>query len=231
MPKRGSGAAPVFAGGTAASFSGNGKSPGAPSSALARGLAVYGVVPICNPFCQALPHHPHKENPPENSSGQGSGTNLKKYISPIALISLLVLTVLIPCRGGAAAGDGQPAYGDTIVYGMLGEPSNLLPYLSSDTSSSEVAGQFYVAPLKYDKDLNVVKWAAETFDILDDGLKLRFTLKKGIRWQDGTELTADDAEFTYLTMINPETPTAYAGDFKVITAFRKLDRYSFEVEY
>ena len=177
-----------------------------------------------------MPHHPRKGNPPENSAGQGSGKNLKKYISITTLIPLLVLAALIPCRG-AAAGDGQPAYGDTIVYGMLGEPSNLLPYLSSDTSSGEVAGQFYVAPLKYDKDLNVVKWAAETFDILDNGLKLRFTLKKGIRWQDGTELTADDAEFTYLTMINPETPTAYAGDFKVITAFRKLDRYSFEVEY
>lgn len=156
---------------------------------------------------------------------------MKKYITAIALIPLLVFAVLVPCRGDAAAGDGQPAYGDTIVYGMLGEPSNLLPYLSSDTSSSEVAGQFYAAPLKYDKDLNVVKWAAEAFDILDDGLRLRFTLKKGIRWQDGTELTADDAEFTYLTMINPETPTAYAGDFMVIKNFRKLDRYSFEVEY
>ena len=102
---------------------------------------------------------------------------MKKYISLIALISLLVLAVLIPCRNSAAAGDEQPAYGDTIVYGMLGEPSNLLPNLYSDTSSGEVAGQFYVAPLKYDKDLNVVKWAAENFDILDGGLKLRFTLK------------------------------------------------------
>lgn len=136
-----------------------------------------------------------------------------------------------PLSTAAAARADEPVYGDTLVYGMLGEPSNLLPYLSSDVPSGEVAGQFYVAPLKYDKDYNVVQWAAERFDILDDGLRLRFTLKKGIRWQDGVELTADDAEFTYKVMTNPETPTAYAGDFNIIKAFRKLDRYSFEVEY
>ncbi|MDR2488428.1 MAG: peptide-binding protein [Desulfovibrio sp.] len=134
-------------------------------------------------------------------------------------------------EGNADAGNGQPESGDILVYGMLGEPSNLLPYLSSDSASSEVAGQFYVAPLKYDKDFNVVKWAAEDYSVLDGGLRLRFTLRKGVHWQDGVELTADDAEFTYRTMVDPNTPTAYAGDFKAIKVFRRLDRYSFEVEY
>ncbi len=114
---------------------------------------------------------------------------------------------------------------------MLGEPSNLIPHFASDASSSTIAAHFYVAPLKYDKDLRVIPWAAERFDMLNEGRLLRFTLRKGILWEDGVELTADDAEFTYTTMIDPETPTAYAGDFKAIKEFRKLDRYSFEVWY
>jgi peptide/nickel transport system substrate-binding protein len=124
-----------------------------------------------------------------------------------------------------------PVYGDAMISGMIGEPSNLIPYLSSDTSSSEVSGHFYVAPLKYDRDLRVIPWAAERFEILDEGRRLRFTLKKGILWQDGTELTAADAAFTYALMIDPKTPTAYAGDFKIIKEFKQLDRYSFEVSY
>ena len=143
----------------------------------------------------------------------------------------LFFTFVFAVPGAGAAENSQPEHGDTLIYGMLGEPSNLLPYLASDTSSSEVAGQLYTAPLKYDKDLQVVKLAAEEFDILDEGLRLRFTLKKGILWQDGKELTADDVEFTYKVMTDPKTPTSYAGDFKAITAFRKLGRYSFEVEY
>lgn len=140
-----------------------------------------------------------------------------------------VLFLFLPL---AFAGEkGLPVHGDTLVYGMLGEPSNLIPHLSSDTSSSGVAGNFYIAPLKYDKDLNVIPWAAERFEILNDGLLLRFSLKKGLLWQDGTELSADDVEFTYKVMTDPKTPTAYGSDFKIIKAFRKLDRYSFEVEY
>jgi peptide/nickel transport system substrate-binding protein len=147
------------------------------------------------------------------------------------LFGLVGLAALLGLAGRATAGEERPEYGDILVYGMLGEPSNLLPYLSSDTASGEVAGQFYVAPLKYDKDLQVTAWAAEDYAVLDGGLRLRFTLKKGILWQDGVELTADDAEFTYKVMIDPETPTSYSGDFKAIRSFRRLDRYSFEVEY
>ena len=124
-----------------------------------------------------------------------------------------------------------PVHGDTMITGMLGEPSNLLPPLSSDASSHEVAGQFFIAPLKYDKNINVIPWAAEQFEILEDGLLLRFELRKGILWEDGVELTADDVEFTYNLMIDPNTPTAYAGDFKAVKEFRKTGRYSFEVRY
>lgn len=138
--------------------------------------------------------------------------------------------ILLPSEF-ASAEASAPVRGDAMVIGMLGEPSNLVPYLSSDSASSEVAGQFFVAPLRYDKDLAVTPWAAEHFSILDEGRLLRFVLKKGILWQDGVELTADDVAFTYALMTDPKTPTAYAGDFNAIKAFRKTGRYSFEVEY
>ncbi|MCL1939170.1 MAG: peptide-binding protein [Desulfovibrionaceae bacterium] len=152
------------------------------------------------------------------------------------LFLTLALFFSLACTGGPVhAGDParteEPSYGDTMITGSLGEASNLIPYLSSDSASSEIAGHFYVAPLKYDKDLNVVPWAAEHFEILDEGRLLRFTLRKGILWQDGVELSTDDVEFTYRKMIDPETPTAYGGDFRAIKEFRKLDRYRFEVLY
>ena len=125
----------------------------------------------------------------------------------------------------------QAVYGDILVSALLGEPSNLIPYFSSDQSSHEVGSLFYVSPLRYDKNLEIEPWAAESFEVLNDGLLLRFILRKGIYWEDGVELTADDVEFTYNLMIHPDTPTAYAGDFKAVQKFVKLDRYSFEVHY
>jgi peptide/nickel transport system substrate-binding protein len=118
-----------------------------------------------------------------------------------------------------------------MLIGMVGEAGNLIPYLSSDTASSAVAGNFYVAPLKYDRNIQVIPWAAERFEVLDGGRLLRCTLRPGIFWQDGVELTADDAVFTWRMMIDPATPTAYAGDFKAIEEVRKTGRYSFDVRY
>ena len=154
----------------------------------------------------------------------------------VALLLLLawpfVWAVGAAHAGESAYGDSaKPAYGDSMITGAIGEASNLIPYLSSDSASSEISGHLYVAPLKYDKNLNVVPWAAEHFEILDEGRLLRFTLRQGILWEDGTELTTDDVEFTYRMMIDPETPTAYGSDFRAIKEFRKLDRYSFEVVY
>ena len=143
---------------------------------------------------------------------------------------LLISGFMLFCPPAARA-QAEPVHGDALVVGSLGEASNLIPYLSSDTASSEVSGHFYIAPLKYDKDLNVIPWAAESFEILDDGRLLRFTLRRGILWEDGVELSVDDVEFTYRKMIDPETPTAYGGDFRVIKEFRRIDRYSFEVLY
>lgn len=124
-----------------------------------------------------------------------------------------------------------PVYGDQIILGLSGEPSNLIPFITSDAPSHEVASLLFVAPLKYDKDLKIVPWAAESFEVLEDGKLLSFVLRKGIKWEDGKELTADDVEFTYQVMVDPQTPTAYAEDFLAVSEFKKTGPYSFEVRY
>lgn len=126
---------------------------------------------------------------------------------------------------------GQPVPGGRIVMAVIGEPSNLIPPLSSDSASHEVADLLYVSPLRYDKDIKLECFAAERYEVLEDGKLLKFWLRPGIRWTDGVELTAEDVEFTYKLMIDPKTPTAYAEDYKAIERFTVTGKYSFEVRY
>ncbi len=126
---------------------------------------------------------------------------------------------------------GVPEYGGRFVEAALGAFTNLIPQLSADTGSAEVVSKIYVSPLKYDKDINLVPYAAKSFEVLDGGKHLKFVLRKDIRWFDGEPLTAEDVEFTYRTMIDPKTPTAYSEDWKAISEFRLTGPYSFEVFY
>lgn len=133
--------------------------------------------------------------------------------------------------GAAVSLAGPPASGGSIFFGTIGEASNLIPYLTSDSASHEVAELIYTAPLRYNKDLQPEPWAAESWSMEDGGKRMRFTLRKGILWEDGQELTAEDVAFTCKLAADPATGSPYAEDFLRIKELRVIDRYTFEVRY
>jgi peptide/nickel transport system substrate-binding protein len=168
-------------------------------------------------------------------------------VFPIFLLVILVLSGLAGCSGpeektattgrnataaapATPAAPERPERGDRLVTGTIGEPSNLIPMLATDSPSHEVGGLLYVSCLKYDKNLKLVPYAAD-YEVLDGGKLLRFTLKPGIRWWDGKDLTAEDVEFTYKLMVDPKTPTAYAENYKHVKEFRVTGTHTFEVRY
>lgn len=126
---------------------------------------------------------------------------------------------------------GTPDYGGRLVLASIGEPSNLIPILASDSASHEVADFIYTSLLKYDKEYNIVPLAAKKFEILEGGKLFRFELREDIYWQDGVQLTADDVYFTYALTIDPNTPTPYAADCLLVREFKQTGKFSFEVRY
>ncbi|NOX21160.1 MAG: peptide-binding protein [Nitrospirae bacterium] len=125
----------------------------------------------------------------------------------------------------------QPAYGDALIVGSIGEPSILIPMLAGDSASHEVAGLIFNGLVKYDTDLSLIGDLAESWDISDDGLTITFHLRKGVKWTDGVEFTANDVMFGYKTIIDPKTPTAYKEDFLQVKKAEVLDKYTFRVTY
>ncbi|GLI36757.1 peptide-binding protein [Geobacter hydrogenophilus] len=150
---------------------------------------------------------------------------------------LAALVTLVSCSGGAPPaelprrGAGSPAYGDALVVGTIGEPSNLIPLLASDSASHDVAGNVFNGLVKYDKNLELVGDLAESWQVSPDGLTITFRLRKGVKWHDGTEFTSRDVLYTYRVTIDPKTPTAYAEDFKQVKSAEAPDRYTFRVTY
>lgn len=127
--------------------------------------------------------------------------------------------------------DAPPSYGDIIVEGSIGEPSNLIPILASDSASHQIAGLVYNGLVKYDKNLKLVGDLAESWQVSKDGLVITFRLRKGVRWHDGAPFTAHDCLFTYHLTIDPQTPTPYAGDFLRVKKAKVIDDYTFQVTY
>jgi peptide/nickel transport system substrate-binding protein len=125
----------------------------------------------------------------------------------------------------------QPSPGDLLIQGSIGDASNLIPMLASDSSSHDIAGLIFNGLVKYDKDLNLVGDLAESWEVSKDGLNITFKLRRGVKWQDGKEFTADDVMFGFNTIINPNTRTAYSGDYKEVKEAEVFNRYTFRVTY
>ncbi|MGA7829054.1 MAG: ABC transporter substrate-binding protein, partial [Geobacteraceae bacterium] len=130
-----------------------------------------------------------------------------------------------------SGGTDKPAYGDSLVDGTIGEPSNLIPVLATDSASFDIAGLVYNGLLKYDKNLQLVGDLAKSWDVSKNGLVITFHLRHGVKWQDGVEFTARDVLYTYRVTIDPKTPTAYAENFKQVKKAEVVDPYTFRVTY
>jgi peptide/nickel transport system substrate-binding protein len=126
---------------------------------------------------------------------------------------------------------GPSAFGDTIILGSIGDASSMIPNITGDSASHEIGGFIYNGLVKYDKDFNIVGDLAESWEIPKDELSITFHLRKGVKWHDGKEFTAHDVLFTYHFMIDPKTPTPYAGDFLLVKKAEILDRYTFRISY
>jgi peptide/nickel transport system substrate-binding protein len=158
----------------------------------------------------------------------------------LSLFALLMLIVSVPgCKGGnEVAGQepltkitGPPAYGDALIEGSIGEPTILIPMLAGDASSHEIAGLMFNGLVKYDTDLSIIGDLAESWDISEDGLVITFHLRKGVKWTDGAEFTADDVKFGFDTITDKKTPTAYSEDFLQVKKAEVPDKYTFRVTY
>jgi peptide/nickel transport system substrate-binding protein len=126
---------------------------------------------------------------------------------------------------------GPPAYGDLLIQGSIGDASNLIPMMASDSSSHGIAGLIFNGLVKYDKNLNLVGDLAESWEVSADGLTITFRLRRGVKWQDGRDFTAEDVMFGFQTIISPNTRTAYSGDYREVKEARVIDSHTFQVTY
>lgn len=105
-----------------------------------------------------------------------------------------------------------PEYGGEYVEGLVSQPRYINPILSqtseADASISELV---YDGLFSYDTEGRLVKHLAEDFTVSEDGKLYTVTLKQGVKWHDGEELSADDVLFTIRAIQDPAYKSPLRG--------------------
>lgn len=145
------------------------------------------------------------------------------------LLSILALTLTILLSG--CSREPEIKHPNTITVGSLADAKRLIPFLASDGASGEISGHIFNGLTKYDKNINVIGDLAESWEVSPDGLRIIFHLRKGVKWHDGAEFTAEDVLFTYQMVTNPSLPTPYSSNYGPVDNVEIADKYTVKVTY
>jgi glutathione transport system substrate-binding protein len=97
------------------------------------------------------------------------------------------------------------------------------PYDANDTLSQAVAKSFYQGLYGFDKSLKLGPVLADSYSASKDGLSYTFKLKKGIKFQDGTDFNAEAVKFNFDRVTNPDNKLKRYTLYKNIAKTEALD--------
>ena len=131
----------------------------------------------------------------------------------LALLLALVMSMsLIACGGSdkedASSGDDAAATEtlDTLVVYSSGAFQGAWdPTKNSILSNKHLEYQVYDCLLNYDAEANLTPNIATSWEYLEDGYTLRIYLNQGVKFHDGSELTAQDVIDTMVYMTRPDS--------------------------
>ena len=105
---------------------------------------------------------------------------------------------------------------DVLKINLASEPAKVDPALNSSVDGACLAVNMFEGLYTYDKDGNLQPALAENTEISEDGMTYTFTLRDGLKWSDGTDLTAKDFEYAWKREAAPETAADYGYMFDAI---------------
>ncbi|MEP7200358.1 MAG: ABC transporter substrate-binding protein, partial [Chloroflexota bacterium] len=142
-------------------------------------------------------------------------------------------TVEVPAERGTT--DASPIEGGTLIAGALTDAKTLNSILAADATSRDVTFLLGNRLINVKPDLMPEGDLADSWSVSADGLKITFTLKRGVKFHDGHDLTAEDVKFTYDSILNPLKASPFhpllADYWAAPNAIKVIDAYTVEFNY
>ena len=139
---------------------------------------------------------------------------MKKKALVLALALAMVVSLLAACGGSnpAPAGSGSSApSGEKELKVQVGpNPETLDPALNSAVDGANTILHAFEGLLVVDQNGELAPGQAESWEPSEDGLEWTFHLRDGLKWSDGTDLTADDFVYAWKRICDPMTAAPYA---------------------
>ena len=148
---------------------------------------------------------------------------MKRRISVYFMTALLIMTALGGCAGGTGTssedksslestvaessqdaasqstetvGAGEPVYGGKVVVGIQQDMDSLDPHKATAAGTKEILFNIFEGLVKPDPNGNLINAVASDYSISEDGLTYTFTVREGVKFHNGNNVTAEDVKYS-----------------------------------
>ena len=136
----------------------------------------------------------------------------------VLLLAAMSLFVIAACGdddddggGGGGGGGGEAKQGGSVTIAQTSQPDYLDPALSYTVNGWEPMWLVYTPPITYkraegEEGTELIPGVAQKLpEVSGDGKTVTFTIRKGLKFSDGTPLKASDFEHTIKRVLNLES--------------------------
>jgi peptide/nickel transport system substrate-binding protein len=145
----------------------------------------------------------------------------------IALALVIASCALFGAPSGAAA---KPEGTLTVAVATFGN-ERWLPHLYVGAEDVVLKPMYENLLTRDPKTGELAPMLAERWQVLDGGRTWKFHLRKGIRFHNGAELTAEDVKFTFASIAKEGSANSLATEFRAVKSMEVEDPYTLTVRF
>ncbi len=155
---------------------------------------------------------------------------MKKKLTTVLALGLACTAMLAGCGGGttetqpqtiaeptsaaeteAVAETAEPTGAQELTFVLNNEPDSLDPSYTSNSFASPFITNLFEGLVTYDENGELAPGNAESWESNEDMTVYTFHLREGLKWSDGSPLTAQDYVYSALHVMTPATTAQYVN--------------------
>ena len=149
---------------------------------------------------------------------------MRKFLS-LGLILMFFLGVT-PSSQGASA---QPKRGGTLTLAISKELALMNPLINTSSTEARIRELMFEPLLAMDLKGAIQPRLAESWEVSKDGKLYTFKIRKGVKFHNGKELTADDLKFAMDYTMNPKNGAYGFDDLSAVQRVEVPDKYTLKM--
>lgn len=149
---------------------------------------------------------------------------MKRFVT-----SVLSMLLVFGFSAAVMGASDKPKRGGTLTMGIYRDLELMNPLVGTRSIDEDLRTLMFEPLLGLDLEDNVKPNLAQSWDISADGRSYTFKLRRGVRFHDGQEMTADDVKFSMDYTMNPKNGAFGFNQLALVDRVEATERYTLKV--